>query len=168
MSVVAVKIDKNKITFAADSIAVYGYTKVTDKFTKLEEINEMIIGGVGTAEEASLLFMFAQTHKPLSADEKSVTEFFLEFYKWKNSLSLPFSSSNSYLFGVCGKCFYIDNMLVKEIRDYYAIGAGMDYALAVLWLGHTAQEAVRAACQLSCFVAEPIIIKEMKTMEMRL
>lgn len=161
MSVVAVKVEKEKIYFAADSIAVSGYTKTTDNFTKLEKINDMIIGGVGCAEEISLLFMFAQTHKPLSADEKPIVEFFFEFYKWKNELGLGFSSQNVYLFGYGGKCFYAENMLIKEIKTYHAIGAGMDYALAALYLEHTPKEAVKVACKLCCYVSEPIVCEEM-------
>lgn len=155
MSVVAVKVGKDKIEFAADSIAVRGATST--KIVKLSEINKMIIGGVGTAEETSLLFMFAKTHSPLDNTEKSVLEFFYEFCKWKNGLNLPFTMNNSYLFGFGGKAFSIENLLIEEIKDYEAIGAGMDYALSALYLKHTAKEAVKVACELSCYVAEPIV-----------
>lgn len=55
----------------------------------------------------------------------------------------------------------IANMFVREIKDYYAIGAGEDFATAALYLGHTPKEAVKTACDISCFVAEPIVVKEM-------
>lgn len=162
MSVVCVKVYKDKIIFAADSICVRGYTKTTKDFSKLEEINGMIIGGVGFAEETNLLFMYAQTHKPLFASEKGLSDFIFEFYKWKSELNIGFSSQNSYIIGYEDKAFYVENMLVKEITDYQAIGAGMEYALAVLWLGHTPKEAVKVACELCCYVAEPIVCKEIE------
>ena len=105
--------------------------------------------------------MFARTHSILTPDEKGIVDFFFEFYKWKESLSLGFSSSNSYIIGIEGKAISVDNMLIKEINSYDAIGAGMNYALAVLWLGHSATDAVKAACELCCYVAEPIITKTM-------
>lgn len=161
MSVVAVKVNKDKIEFAADSICIRGGTKRTN-IAKLTEVNQMIIGGVGTAEETNLLFIFAQTHSPLDNSEKAVLDFFFEFGKWKNGLNLGFSFSNVYLFGYKGKAFYVENLLVKEVKDYEAIGAGMDYALAALYLKHSAKEAVKVACELSCYVAEPIVTLSME------
>ena len=53
-------------------------------------------------------------------------------------------------------------MYVNEINEYAAIGAGEDFALAALYLGHSAKEAVKTACELSAFVAEPIVEFEME------
>ncbi len=161
MSVVAVKINKDKIEFAADSISVRGYTKRNNE-VKLAEVNQMIIGGTGTLQEINLLFVFGQTHSPLDNTEKAVRDFFFEFGKWKNDLNLGFSFSNTYLFGYKGKAFYVENLLVQEIKDYEAIGAGMDYALAALYLKHSAKEAVKVACELSCYVAKPIVTLSME------
>lgn len=161
MSVVTVKVNKDKIEFAADSICIRGGTKRTN-IAKLAEVNQMIIGGVGFTQEINLLFIFAQTHSPLDNSEKAVMDFFFEFGKWKNDLNLGFNSENNYLFGYKGKAFYVGNLLVKEIKDYEAIGAGMDYALAALYLKHSAKEAVKVACELSCYVAEPIVTLSME------
>ena len=48
MSVVAVKRYEDRIEFAADSIAVRGATKTTNNFSKLETINGLVVGGVGS------------------------------------------------------------------------------------------------------------------------
>ena len=48
-------------------------------------------------------------------------------------------------------------MHVEEIDDFAAIGAGRDYAYAALYLGATPKEAVEVACELSCYVSEPIV-----------
>lgn len=156
MSVVAVKIHKDKIEFAADSIGIKGTTK-RNNIAKLAKVNGMVIGGVGTMQELSLLLIFAKTHRPNAACEKDVVDFFFEFEKWKGDLYQPFISENIYVVGINGKAFYIEGLLVHEIKDYEAIGAGMDYALAALYLSHNATEAVNVACELSCYVSKPII-----------
>ena len=53
-------------------------------------------------------------------------------------------------------------MFVHEISDYIAIGAGEQFANAALYLGHTPKEAVKVACDLSCYVSEPIIEYSMR------
>lgn len=161
MSVVAVRVNKDKIEFAADSISVRGDTK-RDNSVKLFEINQMIIGEVGYARETSLLSIFAKTHSPLDNTEKAIVDFFFEFGKWKQGLNLGFNSDNIYIFGYKGKAFYVNDLHVREINDYDAIGAGMDYALAALYHKHSAKEAVKAACELSCYVSEPIITLSME------
>ena len=61
-----------------------------------------------------------------------------------------------------GKVFLIEGFYVKEIEEYMAIGAGMDFALAALYLGSTVQEAIKTACHLSILCEEPINIVEIK------
>lgn len=55
-------------------------------------------------------------------------------------------------------------MFVCQIKDYVAIGAGDDFATAALYLGHTPREAVEVACNLSCYVAGPIVEYEGQAM----
>jgi hypothetical protein len=61
-----------------------------------------------------------------------------------------------------GHLFEIEHMLAFEIKDYTAAGAGEDFANAALYLGHSPREAVKVACDLSCYVCEPIIEYSMK------
>ena len=71
----------------------------------------------------------------------------------------------SYLILECSRnhCLLIEqNLYVNEVNEYAAIGAGEDFALAALYLGHSAKEAVKVACELSAFVAEPIVEFEME------
>jgi hypothetical protein len=53
-------------------------------------------------------------------------------------------------------------MFINEIKDFAAVGAGEDFANAALYLGHSPEEAVKVACELCCFVSEPIIKYKMK------
>lgn len=158
MSVVASKVYSNKIVMAADSIVVSGSSKDTKgNFVKLIESNNMIVGGVGYASELSLMWQFMTTHKPATAIEKDVLEFIVEFSRWKRELIGDANIYNDFLMIYDGHLFCVNGMFVYEVRDYAAIGAGDDFANAALYLGHSPKEAVKTACELSCYVAEPII-----------
>ena len=161
MSVVAGKIYEDKLVVAADSIVVRGWSKRTDNFSKLVSINDMIIGGTGSAEEISLLVHFAKTHRPETASERDVLEFIVEFSKWKKDYG-DAAINNEYMIACGGHLFRVSNMFVVEVHNYDAIGAGEDFANAALYLGHDAVDAVKVACNLCCFVAEPVISFEMK------
>ena len=163
MSVVAAKVYRDKIVMCADSIICKGFSKNTKgDFSKMQSINGMIVGSVGTAEEASVMWHYMRTHKPDVADEKSVLDFIIEFSKWKRDLCNDGSLKNTYILAYDGKLFEVERMFVTEVKDYAAIGAGEDYANAALYLGHSPREAVKVACDLCCYVAEPIIEEEMK------
>lgn len=164
MSVVAAKVYADKIVIAADSILVSGYSKRTDcNFQKLEKINGMIIGSVGSAQECSLMFHYCANHKPISSEERDVLAFMVEFSEWKLGKTAPqfdiveTDCVNNYILVFDGKCFFVEGLLVYEVKNYVAIGAGEDFATSALYLGHSPKDAVKTACELSCFVAEPII-----------
>jgi len=159
MSVVACRIDDKGYSIAADSITVRGYTQ--DKGTKstsskLFETNGLIVGGVGTAEEVGLLQIFANTHQIAHETESSVLEFISEFSDWKKKKMDKAGIENSYLIGMGRNIFYINGWNVMHIVTYEAMGAGMDFALAALYLGHTPREAVQVATELSVFCEMPI------------
>ena len=97
-----------------------------------------------------------------SNTDKDILEYIVEFSKWKQDLVGYSGISNTYLLAYDGHLFEIENMFVYEIKDYDAVGAGEDFANAALYLGHSPREAVKVACELSCYVAEPIIEYEME------
>lgn len=160
MSVVVCKVSKDKIEMASDSIAVKGWTKLNNaqnKVVKMMKYNDMIIGGCGNTDEISLFFHYMKTHTIEKVDEKSVLDFVIEFRRWKNDLTGDNSFVNPYIIAYKGKVFSIEGMLVFPIDDYYAIGAGQDYASGALYMGATPKEAVKAACELRAMVCEPIV-----------
>ena len=159
MSVVAVRVYDDKIEMSADSIIVCGSRQELfyGNHTKLNQINGMIIGTSGSCEEGGLMWMYAQNHRPIAATERDVLEFFVEFVNWKKDKSSSSVLNNHYLLAFDGKVFHIQNYMVLEVDKYAAIGAGSDYALAALYLGSSAEKAAKVACDLSCYVAEPII-----------
>lgn len=162
MSIVACKIFDDRIEIGADSITVLGWTQTMDKFSKLETVNGMVIGGVGLAEENALLFNFASTHKPKTPTEDGVLNFIVEFAEWKKKLTEKFKLENEFIIVVDGKAFTTERFLIREIKDFYAIGAGMDYALTALYLGHSVKTSIEIACKLCVYCEEPIHIMEVK------
>lgn len=158
MSIVAVKVTPTCIELASDSIMVRGYTqsKSINKYSKLVKINDMFIGSVGTAEESSLLWVFTNTRRPEQATESALLTFLSEFADWKNSKIGKASIENEYIFVLGTKVFQVENFFIQEVLEYAAIGAGMDYALAALYLGFSVEKAVETACELSVYCEKPI------------
>jgi len=163
MSVVACKICDNIIDIAADSITVIGYTqsKSINSHSKLVIVNKMIVGSCGYCEESSLFHNFCSTRSIVEDNvkeikERNVLNFIIEFSKWKKGLTENHKIQNSYIIVVNGKAFSINNFMVEEILKYEAIGAGMDFALASLYLDNQVENAVKAACELSIYCEPPI------------
>ena len=57
-----------------------------------------------------------------------------------------------------GKAWWIQDLFIEEIKNYAAIGAGRDYALAALYLGNSVSMAVEAACELNVYCKRPVKI----------
>ena len=160
MSVVACKILPNGYEIASDSISIRAWTqskaRENTKFSKLFEVNDIVIGSVGYAEESSLLQIFCSTRKPSDASESAILEFMSEFSSWKKGKAEKSGLDNAYLVGFGGKVFSINGWFIQEVLKYEAIGAGMNFALAALYLDNSAKDAVKVACELSIFCEEPI------------
>lgn len=141
MSVVAAKVYDDRIVMSADSILTNGYEKEPNvNFAKIAKINDMILGGVGYGDEQSLMW----NHQPVEA----ILNYIIEFSKWKNTLI----GDGLFLIAYKGHLFHICKFMVREIKDYFAIGAGAPYATTALYLKHDPEESVKVACDIS----EPI------------
>ena len=162
MSVVAVKMTKNKITIGADSILVSGWTQEKDKLAKLNKANGIIIGDVGDAQEGALFLLFCKTRKPREASVDAIVEFMSEFQDWMNNKTGESKLSNQYILIIEKKAFMIEGFFIKEVTDYTAIGAGADFALSALYLGNSVKDSIKAACHLSVYCEEPINIIEVE------
>ena len=162
MSVVAVKIKKDKIVIGADSIIVSGWTQEKDKLAKLNEVNGMVIGDVGDAQEGGLFLVYCKTRKPREASVDALVEFMSEFQDWMNNKIGETKLTNQYVIVLDGKAFMMEGFFIKEVTDYTAIGAGMDFALSALYLGNSVKEAIKASCHLSVYCEEPINIIEVE------
>lgn len=159
MSVIAVKVESDKIIVAADSIIMKDDLKRTN-FQKLYDFGHMIVGGCGSAEELSLFFEFAKRSKKKLTDIHTVQQFMDDFALFKKSYIDDNKINNEYIIIYDKHVYQVDGMFVQEVKDYTAIGEGEPYALTALHLGHSVVAAVRAACDLCCFVSEPILTYE--------
>ncbi|MGB1252145.1 MAG: hypothetical protein ACPG8W_16115 [Candidatus Promineifilaceae bacterium] len=163
MAVIVAKITEDGFEIAADSITSIGYTQSKGQnvsHSKLFETNNMIIGSAGPAEETSLLRLFAGSHRPARADELGIIEFLSEFSDWKNKKVGKSSISSNLLLGYEGKVFATNYWFVSEVLTFQAYGPGRDFALAAMYLGHSAEKAVETAIELSMTCEGPIQLRK--------
>jgi len=159
MSVVACRVTEKGYTIAADSITVYGYTQRkgdgTD-YSKLFEVNGLLVGGVGKAEETSLFHLFAKTRRPSVPTEGALLEFLSEFAEWKKKKVGTDGLNNHYIIGIDDTVFSVNGWHIHNVTNFDAIGAGFEYALAALHLDHSPEEAVKVAIELCIYCEGPV------------
>lgn len=163
MSVVAAKVYEDKIVLGADSQSTsYWHNKnSTNKIYKISD--DFVIGGVGYTSHNQMMSMFCETNKPADNRKRDVLEFIVQYNEWMRKKDDQYRPYNSWLMAFKGKAFWItDDLLVQEIKDYFAIGSGHEYAKAGLHLGKTVKESVKVACDLTVFCGEPIEVYEVK------
>jgi hypothetical protein len=161
VSVLACKIYDDGFVMGSDSITCRGEFMDVGrelKFTKMFEVNDTVVGSSGTAEEIAMLRLFMETHKISEVSEKAVFNFINEFVSWKNVKTSKFCLDNWYLIGMENKVYYIENFFVSEVKEHTAIGAGFEYALTALYLGHDVYDSLAAAAELSIWCSQPIKI----------
>lgn len=160
MSVIACQVKDGKISLASDSLIAVGSTNIgsgTFKYAKLTEQNGIICGAVGTVEESAMFQLFCSTHAPEHSDTPGILSFMGEFSDWKKKKTDDCKLENDYILVVNGRCFDIRRWCITEVDKYDAIGAGQDFAMTALHLGHTAKEAVEITCKLCVYCSLPVI-----------
>jgi ATP-dependent protease HslVU (ClpYQ) peptidase subunit len=167
MSVAAVKVYEDRIIIGADSQLTLGdgsHKKEVEN-AKIWEGNNIIVAGAGEIYEFSLFVIYCKANNPIHATDTGIFHFFVDFVAWKTEKLQreEFKLDCSYLFIFGKKAFLIDeDFYIKEINTYQAIGAGMTYAEAALYLGHSVDEALKVACRLSPDCEEPLTIFTIK------
>lgn len=158
MSVVAIrKIEKGKFEIAADSIYVRGWTQGKDPNVKLWKVGDMIAGSAGRMAVSGLFREYIENHRPKSNSEWGWVNFMSDFICYATKIDSKLSSDdNEFIVVWKKKAFFLVGMSVQEIKTFFAIGAGTEYALTALHLGHSAKEAVNVACELSIYCEKPI------------
>jgi len=162
MSVVAVKVDQNKITMAADSFVGFGYgTQLKDKDVKLFKQNGLVVGGVGYANSISLFKLFCRDRRPARDDEDAIIDFVSTFIEWAGKKVSNYKHQTDFMIVYKNRVWYVDSSFyVKEVLDYRAMGAGQDMAQTALFLGKNVKEAVEVACELSVYCENPVNVIE--------
>lgn len=160
MSVVATRVYADRIEIAADSQITWGMTQTSDYNVKLFATELGItVGGCGPMQDISLFKIFLRTRVPSSATEDGIIDLMHEFNQWLNDhaeVSTPDEEDAAYHLIYDRKAFAIQRYNVREITSFDAIGAGMDYALTAMELDRSPQDAVKIACKLNIFCAEPV------------
>lgn len=162
MSVVAVKVEKDKIVIGSDTQVTSGSDKENHSSGKLVMIDDMYIGAAGQASELQLYAQFCRNHKPLSLSERDFLDHIFEFNRWVLEKKSDYKPYNIYLIIYQGEAIAFDNenFYYKKITGYYTIGSGQRYAKAALSLGHTIKEALETATKHDLYCSEPIEIHE--------
>lgn len=159
MSVIGIKVTKDKITIGADTQVTSGQNK--DKISKIGKANGIVFGCVGFARDVQLMHLFLQSHKPSSSKEKDLIEFMVEYNEWcrkKDSEHKPYSH---FLFVLDSQAIIIKpDFYTTRVKKFDAIGSGEDFVKTALHLGHHVKDAIKVACKLTIYCSEPIEIIE--------
>ena len=170
MSIVVALRQQNRITMAADTLAIFGESMAIDesnaRAVKIVPIGDAILGGTGWAVYDDILDHFlANAQPPRLHNRRDIYAFFLEFWKaLRETYSLvneqaasketPFGDLDAtFLLASPGGLFKISSdMGVTEFHRYHAIGSGAEYAIGALHVltadaSKSSDDIVRAACQ---------------------
>lgn len=155
MTVIAAKIEKDGIYFAADQQTSCGSVKSSDKeinLSKIYQVNNITFGSSGYKSTSLWLLFFAKNHSPLDATEVDIAEFMLEFNEYMKKKDSSFTNTNQFLIAYKNKLFKIWGALdVFEVTSFAAIGSGGDFATAAMYLDRKPDEAVYIASKLDLY-----------------
>lgn len=162
MSVVAVKVEKDKITIGADSFMGFSYdTQLKDKDAKLFQQNGFAVGAVGYGSDCALFKLFMRDRKPTRNDQDAWLDYITEFTDWVKKKKSDYVCKSDFMVVYQGRAWLIYNGFnVYEIKKKEAMGAGMNMAQAALALGHSVAEAIDVACELSIYCEKPVNVIE--------
>lgn len=157
MSVVAIKKVDGKWQAAADAIMVRWCTQNKEKDAKLNRVGEFIVGTAGSAGIGNLMFEYLSNHQPKTNNRDGWVRFMADFEKHIKAINTDLKNENVFLIIWKNKAWHLTSKFyVDEVKSFEAIGAGMDFALAALHLGHNPATAVGVACDLSIYCERPI------------
>lgn len=167
MSVAAVKVFDDKIVIGVDSQLTLsdGTHKKEVENAKIWQGNNITVAVAGEIYEFSLFVIYCKANNPMHATDTSIFNFFTDFVRWKTKKlqKEEYKLDCSYLFIFEKTVFLIDaDFYIKEITSWQAIGGGMVYAEAALYLGHSVEESLKVACRLSPECEEPLTIIEIE------
>lgn len=162
MTIIAVKVHPDHITIGSDSAFTNGWTVEKRERGKLHQVNDMVIGSAGLAETGSLMRLYMDSQKPRESTEYAITEFMAGFYKWAddryNHRPSGDEERTNWLIVFGGRAWSVEEMYVREVTTFEAIGSGYQIGLGVLYDGGSVRKAIKAACDITPYCDEPISI----------
>lgn len=164
MSVVAVKVYKNRIVIGADSFISFGYyTQRKDEGAKIFKQNNMVVGCVGYAKDMTLFKLYCRDRKPARNDEEAIIDFMAEFIKWAKAIDKDYKCRSSFMIVYQKKAWLVDDSFyLNEITTFQAMGAGQDMAQTAMHLGRSVKEAIAVACEISIYCEKPVVTFEVR------
>ncbi|MGH3770063.1 MAG: hypothetical protein ACRDRW_01450 [Pseudonocardiaceae bacterium] len=162
MTVIAGKVEKDKIVMGSDGQRTWGWhAKEVLQDGKLIVLPDIIVGGAGYGSHSNHMTVYLASHKPQSSEKRDILQFFVEFNQWCAKMIKDFESHNCWLIAYDGRLISVTYDLSVSYHDFWAVGSGWEYARTALHLGKTVEEAIAVACELTVFCAPPISIHEL-------
>jgi ATP-dependent protease HslVU (ClpYQ) peptidase subunit len=170
MSVVAVKITKDKIVFGADTQTTYGSNKILESYYgKIFDINGTYLGGVGSSFEIQFMRRFLE-EKRLSKNftEKDFNNLMIEFADYLKEKTKEDSKSieNNYILVHDKKAYLFHNWLIREVTEFEAIGSGGETARTAYQvfketnIDPDLKQILSVTCKIDLYCHEPLQIFE--------
>ncbi|MCG3204051.1 MAG: hypothetical protein KCHDKBKB_00754 [Elusimicrobia bacterium] len=148
MTVVAVRVFKDKIVMSCDSQGTSGNHKRSLEalgFHKIFQNNGVTVGACGNTMESGLLKIFIKSHRPKEATQDSMLDFMSEFFDWLRKKDQNMAVDGAYILVMDGKVFELSYFEANEILEYGAVGSGRYVALGAMLMGASPEKAVEAA-----------------------
>lgn len=162
MTVIAGKVESDRIVIGSDSQVTWGWqSKELIDDGKLMVLPDLIVGGAGYGSHLNYMAIYLENHKPRTSEKRDVLEFFVEFHQWIDKMIKDFKPYNRWLIAYDGRLISVTSDLSVNYHDFWAVGSGWEYARTALHLGHSVEEALQIACDLTVFCAPPLVVREL-------
>jgi ATP-dependent protease HslVU (ClpYQ) peptidase subunit len=150
MTVIAAKIEKNKIHISCDSQVSRGNHKKKTGFPgKIVTGSDFFVGVSGDALLVPLLTAYSKNHPIGGGGEERVIEWGFEFLDFCKKRTDSWEQEGELILCHHSGLFLIYDWLPLKIEDFCAVGAGFQHAEAAMCLGKSTHEAVDVAINLA-------------------
>jgi ATP-dependent protease HslVU (ClpYQ) peptidase subunit len=156
MTVIALIFRNGKIQMAGDSQTSWGTfmklpkrdskDKAVKEYGKLFQVNKYTVGCAGDCAQIGMLQVFMKSHHPKQMDRDSILDWVLEFKSWlHDKAKIAFNDVSVHGIIVHGKkaFTFFDHLEVYPIKEFDAVGSGMNIAIGAMAVGASAKEAVK-------------------------
>lgn len=151
MTVIAAKIEKDKIVMSCDSLVTRGWhSKSTGYDDKIIVGPDFLIGIAGLARTSALMQVFSKNHPLASGSLERMVEWCYEFTEYCNKHVKKWDqNANNCILAHEKRLVILENWTPLEVTDYCAIGSGYQHAEAAMYLGCSTREAVDVAINMA-------------------
>lgn len=162
MTTIAVKRSKDSINIAYDSQVTMGNMILENNIynDKLYIWDDIVFCMAGAISHHELLKSFLSSYTRYTCGENEmyyIVRLFASFIKYLKELGKE-ELSSEYIVIINKKILAVDENLsnIFEVKTFWAIGSGRDYAITAMHLNKTAKSAVKVAGKIDPYTATPI------------